>query len=87
MKRSEAQSADWEVIRTPLGALAERNVPGLVWFALPDGSYWSVPQGQCSGHLSDRDYFSRVLAGETVIGSLVIFHDVRPNRRDAFAAC
>ena len=67
-----ARSADWELIRAPLGALAERNVSALVWFALPDGSYWSVQQGQSSGNLSDRDYFPRVLAGDTVIGALVV---------------
>jgi methyl-accepting chemotaxis protein len=69
---AEARSADWDVIRTPLGAVAERNVSALVWFALPDGSYWSVQQGKSSGNLSDRDYFPRVLAGETVIGALVV---------------
>lgn len=69
---AEARSADWNVIRTPLGAVAERNVSALVWFALPDGSYWSVQEGKSSGNLSDRDYFPRVLAGETVIGALVV---------------
>lgn len=69
---AEARSADWNVIRTPLAAVAERNVSALVWFALPDGSYWSVQQGQSSGNLSDRDYFPHVLAGETVIGALVV---------------
>lgn len=67
----EARSADWELIRTPLAALAARNVDALVWFALPEGNYWSVQQG-ASGNLADRPYFSRVLAGETVIGILVV---------------
>lgn len=69
---AEARSADWEMIRTPLGAVAKRNVSALVWFALPDGRYWSVQQGKSSGTLSDRAYFPRVLAGETVIGALVV---------------
>ena len=68
----KARSADWELIRTPLAAVAERNVDALVWFALPDGRYWSVQQGLSSGNLSDRPYFPVVLAGETVIGSLVV---------------
>ncbi len=67
----DAQSADWQTIQIPLTALVDRNVAALVWFALPDGSYWSVQQGQSTGNLSDREYFPRVLAGETVIGSLV----------------
>lgn len=70
---TEARSADWETIQTPLGAIAERNVSALVWFALPTGRYWSVQQGESSGNLWDRDYFQHVLAtGETVIGTLVV---------------
>jgi hypothetical protein len=34
------RSADWERIRPFLGAVEERSVRGLFWFALPDGSYW-----------------------------------------------
>lgn len=68
----EARSSTWDRIRAPLGAVAERNVSALVWFALPDGTYWSVQQGQSTGNLSDRAYFQRALAGETVIGPLVV---------------
>lgn len=68
----QARSADWELIRTPLAALADRNVDALVWFARPDGTYWSVQEGLSSGNLSDRTYFAHVLAGETVIGPLVV---------------
>lgn len=73
----EARSADWEVIRGPLGAIAEANVPALVWFALPDGSYWSVQQGRSDANLASRDYFPRVLAGETVLGPLVVSRSTR----------
>lgn len=67
----DARSADWQRIHTPLAVLAARNVDALVWFALPDGDYWSVQQG-ASGNLADRPYFPRLLAGETVIGDLVV---------------
>ena len=67
----DVRSADWQRIHAPLAALAARNVDALVWFALPGGDYWSVQQG-ASGNLADRPYFSRVLAGETVIGDLVV---------------
>ena len=68
----QARSADWEVIRAPLAELAARNVDALVWFALPDGTYWSVQQGLSTGNLFDRPYFAHVIAGETVTGSLVV---------------
>jgi hypothetical protein len=70
----EARTAEWEVIRRPLAVVADANanIAALVWFALPDGSYWSVEEGKAAGNLSTREYFPRVLAGETVIGPLVI---------------
>lgn len=67
----EARSADWERIRGPLAAVQTLNVPALMWFALPDGSYWSVVEGRAAGNLSDRPYWPRLMAGQTVLGDLV----------------
>jgi hypothetical protein len=64
-------SANWEQIRVPLAAVAQRNVPALVWFALPDGSYWSVQAGKAVGNLADRAYWPSLMAGHTVVGDLV----------------
>jgi hypothetical protein len=66
-----ARSADWDRIKGPFAELAKRNAAALNWFALPDGSYWSLRDGKEPGSLSSRDYFPRVLAGETVLGRLV----------------
>lgn len=66
-----ARSADWERIKDPFAELAKRNVKALNWFARPDGTYWSLQDGKEPGNLSGRDYFPRVLAGETVVGRLV----------------
>jgi hypothetical protein len=66
-----ARSGDWERIRGPLGAVAERNVASLMWFARSDGVYWSLQGGAVAGNLSDRRYWPRLMAGETVIGELV----------------
>jgi hypothetical protein len=68
----EARSGDWGQIQGPLGALVPSNIPALLWFALPDGSYWSVQEGKAAGSLSDRTYFPRVLAGKKVMGDLVV---------------
>lgn len=67
-----ARSADWEQIKDPLAEVAKRNVPALNWFALPDGSYWSVQHGKENANLATRAYFPKVLAGQTVIGDLVV---------------
>lgn len=69
---AEAQSGDWEKIKEPLARAGQLNVPALNWFALPDGSYWSVQEGKAAGNLSTRAYFPTVLAGKTVIGDLVV---------------
>ncbi len=68
---AEARSTDWERIRGSLDAVMRVNVPGLYWFALADGSYWSVQMGKASGNLSDRLYWPRLMAGQVVIGDLV----------------
>lgn len=68
----EAQSGNWERIKSGLAQVGRRNVPALNWFALPDGSYWSVQEGRAAGNLSGRAYFPRLLAGKTVIGDLVV---------------
>ena len=67
----EGRSADWERIRGPLGGVEQFNVRALMWFALPDGSYWTVEHGLAEGNLSDRSYWPRLMAGQTVIGDLV----------------
>lgn len=67
----EVRSADWVRVRGPLGAVEQVNVRALMWFALPDGSYWSVQAGQAAGNLSDRPYWPRLMAGQTVLGDLV----------------
>ncbi|HSJ26075.1 MAG TPA: hypothetical protein VK929_15460 [Longimicrobiales bacterium] len=67
-----ARSADWGRIRPLLAEAARTNVSAVNWFALPDGSYSSVQEGPAAGTLADRAYWGRLLAGETVIGELVV---------------
>lgn len=67
-----ASTGEWERIRPALEVVSRRAVPALNWFALPDGAYWSVQAGKEAGNLSGRAYFPKVLAGETIIGDLVV---------------
>jgi len=67
-----ARSGDWTRIRAPLAEAALRNVPAVHWFALRNGTYWTVERGRASAGLSDRPYFPRLLAGQTVLGELVV---------------
>jgi hypothetical protein len=68
---ADVRSADWERIREPLARVSGRNVAALMWFARRDGSYWSVQGGSATGNLSDRGYWPRLMAGQTVLGELV----------------
>lgn len=71
-RSQEARSAEWKSVEQPLRELGSVNVSALNWFALPDGSYWSVQKGREQGNLSTRPYFPKVLAGNTIIGDLVL---------------
>jgi len=68
----EVQSADWKSMRSLLLNVEQRNISGIVWFVLPDGSYYTVELGKTGKNLSDRAYFPRLMAGNMVIGDLVV---------------
>ena len=67
----DLRSTDWQRIRPRLAAVDQVSMPGLFWYPLADGSYWSVAQGKAAGSLSDRPYWPRLMAGNVVLGDLV----------------
>ncbi len=68
---TEAQSGEWQTIR-PLLAVRVENEPGaLLWYALPDGSYYTIADGLSSANLKGRSYFPEVLAGGESVGTVV----------------
>lgn len=74
-----ARSAEWDVIRPGLEDAARATVPAVLWFALPDGSYWTVAEGRAGTSLADRPYFPRLLEGRAVIGDLVVSKSTHRN--------
>ena len=68
----EVVSAEWDSMVNILTEFEETSIPLVAWFALPDGSYYTVDAGKVSANISDRAYFPKVMAGETVIGNLVV---------------
>lgn len=68
----EVGSADWEKMKELLSKVQERGIPAAVWFALPDGSYYTVDKGLTDQNLRDRAYFPKVMAGEVAVGDLVV---------------
>ena len=68
----EVQSGDWEEMLGLLAEVEEAQVHGTMWFVLPDGSYSTVELGQTGKNLSDRAYFPGLMAGNNVLGDLVV---------------
>jgi len=68
----EVQSANWDTMSLLLAEFEDGSIPLVAWFALPDGLYYTVDAGLASGNLSDREYFPKVMDGETVIGDLIV---------------
>lgn len=68
----QVQSLDWNKMKPLLDGVEKHFGPATVWFAQPDGTYYSVDKGLIEQKLTDRPYFAKVLAGETSIGDLVV---------------
>jgi hypothetical protein len=69
---ADLRTGDWDQMK---GLLAQFEVDELsynAWFLKPDGSYYKVENGLASANLSDRGYFTRVMAGETTLGDLLV---------------
>ncbi|MEN6541842.1 cache domain-containing protein [Parvibaculum sp.] len=70
---SDARSADWARIKPALSSLAKGiTTEAAVWYALPDGRYYTADGDLSKESLKDRTYFPDLLAGKAVEGVLVI---------------
>jgi len=69
----EARSGDWARMRELLAVLAAHATEhAAVWYARPDGSYFTVEKGLTGETLRERTYFPGLMAGREVVGALVI---------------
>jgi methyl-accepting chemotaxis protein len=69
----EVESGEWARMRGSLVVLAANvTESAAVWFAQPDGSYFTVDKGPTGETLRDRAYFPALLAGHDVVGALVV---------------
>jgi len=76
---TEAQSGAWPTIRPLLAALEEKEPDARTWYALPDGSYYTLVDGLASANLKTRSYFPVVLAGNESVGIVVVSHSTGKN--------
>ena len=65
------QTGQWSQIRRPLREAGALGIPGLLLFATPNGTYWTVTGGKMSANIADRDYFKTAMSGHVSIGDLV----------------
>ena len=69
----EARSGDWNAMK---GLLAEFSRSGItsaaVWYARTDGRYYTAEKGLTDRNIGDRPYFPRLMAGDNVVGALVV---------------
>jgi hypothetical protein len=63
----EAKSGDWNGIKRYLKQV-EAGLPGVYFFFLPDGNYYSVARDFTNLNLRDRAYFKSLFAGNQVKG-------------------
>ncbi len=68
---SEIKSGDWERMEPVLAELKKDEIPAVLWFVLPDGSYFTVEKGKVDENLSDRSYFPGLMDGENQISGLL----------------
>lgn len=70
----EAQSANWDQVRPMLDRFSQDlETEAAIWFAMPNGSYYSTETGELTTqNLKDRAYFPGLMAGQDVLGELVV---------------
>ncbi len=63
----EAKKGDWKGIKQYLKKL-EEDQPGVYFYLLPDGNYYSVALDYTNLNLSNRGYYKSLFAGNRVMG-------------------
>ncbi len=69
---SEVKSGKWEAMKGLLEGYQKADGKLVVWYVLPDGTYYTGDKGLMDVKLSDRSYFGDLMAGKKIVGSLVV---------------
>jgi hypothetical protein len=69
---AEVKSGKWEAMKGLLEVCQKSDGKLIVWYVLPDGTYYTVDKGLMDVKLSDRSYFADLMAGKKITGSLVV---------------
>lgn len=69
---AEARSGKWEKMKGLLGGYQRSEEGLIVWYARPDGTYYTIDKGLMDEKLSERSYFPDLMAGRKITGTLVV---------------
>jgi hypothetical protein len=69
---TEVKSGKWQGMRELLRGYQQSEDGLIIWYARPDGTYYTAEKGLMDQKLSDRSYFPDLLAGLNVTGALVV---------------
>ncbi|MBI9076036.1 MAG: hypothetical protein JEZ02_11555 [Desulfatibacillum sp.] len=68
----EVRSGKWENMQQLIAAFQAQNPQLLIFYINPDGSYYTAEMGLTGKNLSDRAYFPGLMAGNEVLGDIVV---------------
>jgi hypothetical protein len=68
----EVRSASWSDMKDLLKGYQESDEGLIVWYARPDGTYYTADEGFMNKTLTDRVYFPDLMAGMKITGALVV---------------
>lgn len=69
----EVKSGKWAEMKELLAKFDKSGITAAaVWYARPDGSYYTAEDGLAAHKIADRPYFPTLMAGSDVVGFLVI---------------
>ena len=69
---TETRSANWSKMKDLLNVYQESEEGLIVWYARPDGTYFTADKGLMDKTLTDRAYFPDLMAGTKITGALVV---------------
>jgi len=69
----QVKSGDWNAMVGLLKSLGATGITAnAIWFVRPDGYYYTVEKGYTGLNLSERSYFPDLMAGKSILGTLVV---------------
>jgi methyl-accepting chemotaxis protein len=69
---AEVRSGDWKKMKDLVVQVMKGEVPSVILYIRPDGSYYNSDIGFTNKNVKDRPYFARLASGQEVVGDLVV---------------